>query len=143
MGQVSEVLTSIGFYPEIFVRDLYEDVSSFYDILYSYVESGIPVVAAMSKKEHAVAILGHGPTRAATDIMNITDSNFVNTRNCSDFLIINDDNYLSFGSLIVKGDDKNDPLQHCLDDVDGFVVPLYEKMYLYLERPQLAIFRWP
>ncbi len=133
LGQVSEVLTSIGFYPEVFVRDLYEDVSSFYDILYSYVESGIPVVAAMSKKEHAVAILGHGLTRAATDIMNITDSNFVNTRHCNDSLIINDDNYLPFGSLVVKGDDRKDLLQHCLDDVDGFVVPLYEKMYLSSE----------
>lgn len=133
LGQVSEVLTSIGFYPEVFVRNLYEDASSFYDMLYSYVESGIPVVAAMSNKEHAVAILGHGPIRAASDIMNMAEGNFVNARHCSDFLIINDDNYLPFRSLVVKGDDKKDLLQHRLDDVDGFVVPLYEKMYLSSE----------
>jgi len=133
LGQVCEVLTSIGFYPEIFIRNLYEDVSFFYDILYSYVESGIPVVAAMSGKEHAVAVLGHGATHAVAKVMDMARGNFLNARHCSGCLIINDDNYLPFGALVMKGGDKKDLFHHTLEEVDGFVVPLYEKMYLSSE----------
>jgi hypothetical protein len=129
LGQVSEILTSVGFQTEVFVRDLYEDTSFFYDILYSYVESGIPVVAAMNGKEHAVAIIGHGPVQSAVTTANATNPppEFLNARHCSQSLVINNDNCLPFHYLAA-----NDQIQtnYKLNDVDGFVVPLYEKMYL-------------
>jgi hypothetical protein len=78
LGQVSEVLASIGFYPEIFVKDLYDDSDSFYDLLYCYVESGIPLVGA--GKEHAVAIFGHGPLRPATEACRTIHDSFVSAR---------------------------------------------------------------
>jgi hypothetical protein len=56
LGQISEILAALGFYPEVFVRDVYADQS-------------LPGHAAL----------------------------------------------------------------HCLTDIDGFVVPLYEKMYLSAE----------
>ena len=133
LGQVSEILTSIGFYPEVFIRELYEDKTFFYDILYSYVESGIPVVAGMSQKQHAVAILGHGPIRRATDLIPSRKTRFLNARNCTDYLIINDDNHLPFGSLAIKSEGEKHKSSYSLNDVDGFVVPLYEKMYLSAE----------
>ena len=133
LGQVSEILTSIGLYPEVFVRDIYEDKSSFYDILYSYLESGIPVVAGMSQKQHAVAILGHGAIRSATELMHTTKARFLNAWNCIDSLIINDDNYLPFESLAIRSQEKKDKSPYGLSDIDGFVVPLYEKMYLSAE----------
>lgn len=131
LGQISEVLTSIGFYPEIFVRELYPDHDFFYDILYAYVESGIPLVAGMVKKEHAVAIIGHGPVSLAkTKFKTVQGMRFNNSRRLIDSLIINNDNELPFSSLRNSISDNE---KYCLEDVDAFVVPLYEKMYLNAE----------
>lgn len=118
LGQVSEILASIGFYPEILVREAYRDPSFFYDVLYAYIESGIPIVAGLGRKEHAVAILGHGPLNSAVDVARHLDGPFINARHCMTSFVVNDDNRLPFMTM------------ENLDDVDGFVVPLYEKMYL-------------
>ncbi|HOQ43405.1 MAG TPA: hypothetical protein PLG94_16465 [Smithellaceae bacterium] len=113
----------------VIIRDLYEDPSFFYDILYSYVESGIPIVAAMHTKSHAVTIIGHGPVESAVSTVNAlaTRPTFLNARHCSRSLVINNDNYLPFQHLAA---DEQMQTIHNLNDVDGFVVPLYEKMYL-------------
>lgn len=143
LGQVSEVLASIGFHPEIFIRNLYDDKDIFYDLLYCYVESGIPVVGAMSGKEHAVAILGHGTLRSASEICNRTRGTFVNVRHCSDRLIMNNDNCLPFAPLLAQSGQSGQGTEYFLDDVDAFVVPQYEKTYLNAENvlklyPRLA-----
>lgn len=131
LGQVSEVLNSIGFHPELFIRELYknDEPDFFHDILYSYVESGIPVVAAMHKKEHAVAILGHGILRSAVDAIRDLEWNkqFISARHCCPSFVINDDNRLPFNFIC---EDEGSGDSYRLSDVDGFAVPLYEKMYL-------------
>jgi len=131
LGQISEVLTSIGFQPELFVRELYKDNNRglFDDILYSYVESGIPVVAAMDTKEHAVAILGHGMPRSAVETIKelAWDKPFLPAGHCCPSFVINDDNRLPFNYIHSKAEPG---AGYHLKDVDGFAVPLYEKMYL-------------
>lgn len=128
LGQVSEILTSIGFFPEIFVKELYQKDDFFYDILYSYIESGIPVVGAMRKKEHAIAIVGHGQLQAPQDFISASDNQiFVNTRNLIDSLVVHDDNRIPFKTIFTSGG------EYCISDIDAFVVPLYEKMYLNAE----------
>ena len=143
LGQVSEVLASIGFYPEIFVRDLYDDRDFFYDLLYCYVESGIPLVGALGGKEHAVAIFGHGPLRPATEACRDIHDSFVSARHCIDRLIINDDNRMPFSSLPRETEPSVSQMGYALEDVDSFIVPQYEKMYLNAENvlklyPRLA-----
>jgi hypothetical protein len=128
LGQVSEILTSIGFYPEIFVKELYQHNDFFYDILYSYIESGIPVVGAMRKKEHAIAIVGHGRLNNACDVISSNnDQPFVSTRCLVDSLVVHDDNRLPFKTIPWSEED------YGVSDIDAFVVPLYEKMYLNAE----------
>lgn len=133
LGQISEILTNIGFYPEVFVRELYDDDSLFYDILYCYVESGIPVLAALKRKQHAIAVLGHGPLINSDPILEAERGGLVTGRAMIDRFIINDDNSLPYESLYFEGNEKGNNGPHVLDDVDGFVVPLYEKMYLNAE----------
>lgn len=91
------------FHPELFIRELYknDEPDFFHDILYSYVESGIPVVAAMHKKEHAVAILGHGILRSAVDAIRDLEWNkqFISARHCCPSFVINDDNRLPFSFI--------------------------------------------
>jgi len=131
LGQVSEILDSIGFYPELFVHELYMegDPDFFHDILYCYVESGIPVVAAMHGKAHAVAVIGHGALVSAVDTITALNwsGQFLPARRCCPSFVINDDNRLPF-SFIGANEVSGNPYR--LSDVDGFAVPLSEKMYL-------------
>ncbi len=134
LGQISEIFSAIGFYPEIFIRDLYEDASFFYDILYMYVESGIPIVAAMGKKEHAVAVVGHGPVYSSSaELVENIDGNFINTRQLIESFVVNDDNYLPYSVMKFDNSYEKNDYPHILKDIDGFVVPLYEKIYLSAE----------
>jgi hypothetical protein len=141
LGQVSEVLASIGFYPEIFVKELYNDGDFFYDLLYCYVESGIPVVGAGN--EHAVAIFGHGPLRSGTGVCRNIDKKVLSARHCVDRFIINDDNRLPFFSLPETSESCSNRGINSLEDIHAFIVPQYEKMYLNAENvlklyPRLA-----
>lgn len=132
LGQVSEILSSMGFYPEIFVRDLYADHSFFYELLYAYVESGIPLVAAMHGKQHALAIVGHGDLHSAVDVCRGNPNKIVNSLCCNNSLIANDDNKLPFSRILFENRPGSSE-EYLLTDIDGFVVPLYEKMYLNAE----------
>ncbi|WP_291323725.1 papain-like cysteine protease family protein [Desulfonatronospira sp.] len=132
LGQVSEILSSIGFYPEIFVRDLYSDHAFFYELLYAYVESGIPLVAAMHGKQHALAIVGHGDLYSAVDVCRRSQNKIVNSLCCNNSLIANDDNKLPFSKIFFEKKPCSAG-EYLLTDIDGFVVPLYEKMYLNAE----------
>ncbi len=132
LGQISEILSSMGFYPEIFVRELYPDHAFFYELLYAYVESGIPLVAAMHSKQHALAIIGHGDLYSAVDVCGGNQSKIINSLCCNNSLIANDDNKLPFSRIWFEKRPCSTG-EYLLTDIDGFVVPLYEKMYLSAE----------
>lgn len=125
--QVTEMFGYFGFAPEIYMREEYQDL--FDRLLYMYVESGLPVVAALTQQRHAITIIGH-----------IADYNipFPVTPTSSDAylsgFIANDDNYLPYHAVR-----KNDPKpqgywsKFKIADIDTFVVPLYEKIHLSAE----------
>ena len=90
--QITEIFSNYGFYPEIYLRDQYNEI--FYRLLYYYIESGIPVVACLHEKRHAVTILGH-----VSDYGRTADH-----KNSEDYLtgyVVNDDNHLPY-QLIMK-----------------------------------------
>lgn len=122
--QITEIFSKYGFYPEVYLRRDYPD--KFYRLLYYYIESGIPVVACLHGKEHAVTVIGH-----------ISDYARPAANNSEEFLtgyVINDDNHLPYQLLMRKGLPKTGYCsEHVVEDVDGFIVPLYEKMYLSAE----------
>ncbi len=126
--QATEMFANFGFSPEIYIRSQHQDL--FDKLLYMYVESGLPVVAALTGYGHAITIIGH-----------ISDYNFhiSATPASSDAyltgFIANDDNFLPYHTIR-----KNDPLpasgywsQYKLEDIDTFIVPLYEKIHLSAE----------
>lgn len=123
--QVAEIFSNYGFYPEIYFKEHSQD--NFYQLLYYYIESGIPVVAGLRRRNHAVTIFGHTSDYSRKPV----------TGNSADFLtgfVVNDDNYLPY-RLILKDGISVDG--HCseykIEDIDAFIVPLYEKMYLSAE----------
>jgi len=57
--QITEMFSKFGFYPEIYMRDDPRQKPIFDKLLYTYVESGLPVVAGLTKHGHAITIIGH------------------------------------------------------------------------------------
>ena len=123
--QITEIFARYGFYPEVYLKKNYPD--NFHRLLYYYVESGIPVVTCLHGKKHAVTLVGH------ISDYTLTASN----HNSEDYLtgyVINDDNHLPYQLLLRKDEAKNGYCSpHHLEDIDAFIVPLYEKMYLSAE----------
>jgi hypothetical protein len=126
--QVTEMFANFGFSPEIYIRSQHQDL--FDKLLYMYVESGLPVVVGLSGHRHAITIIGH-----------ISDYNipFPVTPASSDAylcgFIANDDNFMPYHAIR-----KNDPTpangywsRFKVDEIDSFIVPLYEKIHLSAE----------
>lgn len=126
--QVTEMFSNFGFSPEIYIRDHHGAL--FDQLLYMYVESGLPVVAALHGRQHAITIIGH-----------LSDYNIAvpATPASSDAylsgLIANDDNFLPYHAVR-----KNDPVpltgywsRFKVGEIDTFIVPLYEKIHLSAE----------
>ncbi|MEA3415458.1 MAG: hypothetical protein U9R02_04765 [Thermodesulfobacteriota bacterium] len=125
--QVTEMFSNFGFTPEIYIRGQHQDL--FDKLLYMYVESGLPVVAVLTRHRHAITIIGH-----------VSDFNipFPGTPESSDVylcgFIANDDNFLPYHSVR-----KNDLVpdgywsRFQVKDIDTFIVPLYEKIHLSAE----------
>ncbi len=118
--QVSDLLSKLGFFPLVLKKQSNQDID-FFRAVYSYVESGIPIVGAMTSKGHAVAIIGHGDINALA-FDSTVPINYVADA-LEDFVISND-NELPF-TTITKSNNK-----YTFDDLDYVIVPLYEKMYL-------------
>lgn len=140
VSQVAEIFSNYGFYPEIYLREQYKDSNFFYRLLYYYLESGIPLVACLRQDIHAITVIGH-----------ISDySRKPDNKNSEDFLtgyIVNDDNCPPYQLVLRKGVPQNG---HCskynIENIDGFIVPLYEKMYLsaeYIEQLASSILDHP
>ncbi len=125
--QVTEMFNNFGFSPEIYIRNHYPDL--FDQLLYMYVESGLPVVAGLSGKQHAITIIGH-----LSDYGELPDTPTSSDAYLNGF-IANDDNYLPYHAIR-----KKDAVpaagywsQHKINDIDTFIVPLYEKIHLSAE----------
>ncbi len=123
--QITEIFSNYGFYPEIYLRAQYKDI--FYRLLYYYIESGIPVVACLHDKRHAVTLLGH-----VSDYGRTADH-----KNSEDYLtgyVVNDDNHLPYQLIMKQAVTQQGYCSNFhIEDIDGFIVPLYEKMYLSAE----------
>jgi len=110
-----------GCFPHTYDKESFDDPSLFYTILYSYIESGIPIFAAMHGRRHAVSVIGHGP-------LNENQRRGLKTSwdNILSFVVMND------GEMPYKTIGKN-TLPYSYTDIDAFVVPLPEKIYFAAE----------
>ncbi len=135
--QIAQTLTRAGHSTEVYNRYLIEksldDDTLFNKICYSMIESGIPFVAGLLKKQHAITLLGHG-TISIPEIDVIEENSILDIADYIDYYISNDDNFLPFlpikGSNLFYKNPNNIEFTHSLDDIDTIVVPLHEKMYL-------------
>ena len=126
--QVTEMFSNFGFSPEIYFRSHHRDL--FDQLLYMYVESGLPVVAVLHSHEHAITIIGHLSDYNTTALTTPTSSD---AYLCG--FIANDDNFLPYHA-IRRNDSPPDNgywSRFKVEEIDTFIVPLYEKIHLSAE----------
>ncbi len=122
MWQLAEAFRQLGFSPVIYSRATLPD--EFDRLLYTYIESGIPVVAGMPG--HAIAVVGH---MLDLDACSATTHNCFSSEFCTGW-VVSDDNHspcsllpMSIGGAAgYKG-----------RDIDSFIAPLAEKIFLSAE----------
>lgn len=119
---ISSIFSFIGFYPEIYFSEVVNDPKIFNEIIYIFIESGIPFVAGLKEKRHAITIIGHLKIEMEKNVLNqITPvSDLV-----KGYYSV-DDNYLPY-SIVGNGG------EHSISDIDSIIIPLYEKMYLDIQ----------
>lgn len=125
--QITEMFSKFGFYPETYMRQNPKYEPIFDALLYQYIESGLPVVAALSKHGHAITIIGH-ISDFSEKVSGNTSDNYLKG------FVINDDNFMPYHALRMADPKPNGHWSDFrIDDIDVFVVPLYEKIHLSAE----------
>ena len=116
---ISSIFSFMGFFPEIYFSEIVNDRKIFNELIYVFIESGIPFVAGLRAKRHAIAITGHlkiehemDDTDCITPVSDLIKGYFSV-----------DDNFLPYSIVGSSG-------KHSIGDIDAVIVPLYEKMYM-------------
>jgi hypothetical protein len=141
VDQISFALKEFGFGTNIYAREnAYENEIE--NIIAYYIESGIPIIAAIEndKVGHAIVIIGH-EIDPKPDFLNVktrelayTDEtiNYVDYTDLPKKYIVNDDNLPPYRKVSLR-----DPVEHYSFDsdfagcqIESIVVPLYKKIYL-------------
>ena len=123
------MFSKFGFYPEIYMRKDPKYEPLFDSLLYQYVESGLPVVAGLSSHGHAITVIGH-----VSDFSNIQPEAPGTSDQYLTGLVANDDNYMPY--QVIRKDDprlSGHWSDYKIEDIDFFIVPLYEKIHLSAE----------
>jgi hypothetical protein len=135
IGQLAEMFYRFGFHPKVYFRKLLQsqfpaDPDLFDRLLYFYIESGLPVVASLPAKSHALTVLGHLSDYTTT----LPAQDFASSYGYVRGWVVNDDNHLPYQIVSEPGTGvPQHPRGFTRADVAGFVVPLYEKIHLLAE----------
>jgi hypothetical protein len=131
--QMGEACRQAGFSPVIYTRKGYGQ--SFDHLLYTYIESGVPVLAAT--KDHVFVVVGHFSdfSKAPAAGQRIASSHF------NSGFLINDDNCLPYQRLPLVSGASNFPYdsKHGVDSLESFIAPLPEKVFLAAEHQQKVV----
>jgi hypothetical protein len=132
LWQMTEALRRLGFSPVTYSRDNFQN--DFDHLLYTYIESGIPVLAAT--KRHVVVAFGHKSEYVQPNPLP-TDLSFSSQFNHA--LVVNDDNRIPYQLLRAKKQGTNDESKFDFIDIESFVAPLTEKIFLPAESFQKVV----
>lgn len=152
VSQLCEPLRRLGFSPLTYYRAEFDDdekirnrghASYFAHLLYTYIESGIPVLAAF--KEHVVALFGHMSdySRLSHYVPPSPDCDFFFSSDLNTTYIGNDDNGMPYQKLEKwPSDDGEDPykqMKYAIHEIQQFIVPLPEKVFLPAESFEVLV----
>ena len=135
MWQMSEALKRFGFHPLIYNRDNYPS-DEFERLLYTYIESGLPSLIGVPNH----VIVGYGHHSDFKKSMSSDEENRIFSSKFNDAFIVSDDNAFPYQALMRQGG-QFPQSRLSFTDIDSFVVPLPEKVFLPAEAAQAGIQR--
>lgn len=151
-NNIMEVLSSAGIYP--ILRGSVENRITHGEIM-AYIDSGIPVIGLLKSQAHAICLIGHGKIQDVDDNMAKelfsmyaqNTSNILMSYHLISDIVVNDDNAAPYQLMPCYTCITPNSLKYTLYEIDNFIVPLCEKMYItyrdvyintmaYIEDPQ-------
>lgn len=154
--QISKLFLDVGFAPVIVCKSAQEN-RNLKSAIVSYIESGIPLVAILSNREHAVAIVGIGShCRAGINIAEVIDNNpdyyekvlvdrmevqtnVVLASRFVDQIIVNDDGLFPYQPVYSTPGTSLAP--YTISEIDRLIVPLYPRIQLDYSTVRLLTIR--
>ena len=147
---ITKVFSEVGFYPRLYVHDMFQEMSKFKCILHYYIESGIPVALGVkntiNNTIHSIVCIGHG--RIREDIIGqkkhaVYDDEFkehiwiIDSADLCEEYIVMDDGQPPYARYQWKAQEQAAFSQTtytlgCYEPVT-MMVPLYKRMFLEAE----------
>ncbi len=122
--QMAEIFRVYGISPLIVKKEENHE-EEFYRELLCYIESGIPVIAAIDKKSHVVAAIGHGnPDYTILE----NRHGLIDSSCCIKSIIVNDDNVLPYFQVDREQKEEQNS-DYTMKDIDFVMVPLYNRVH--------------
>ena len=126
LQQIAEIFKYFGMTPVIAKKESGNERGFFREIC-SYIESGIPLIAAINSKAHIVSVIGHGRLHPIDYELYeglIDHTDFIDT------IVVNDDNRFPYHFVRTHKDTSDNSGDYTVDDIDFIVVPLYNRIHL-------------
>lgn len=142
--QLAEALRLQRFSPMVYSRNQYSEFN-FDHLLYTYIESGLPLLVTVPK--HVVVAFGHAsdyssrpPSSVVRWLKSVTGkSKFIYSSHFNRAYVVNDDNFFPYQMLHEDGRDNGRDSPYKWSEIQEFIVPLPEKVFLPAEKAQIAI----
>jgi len=152
--QISQVFLDAGFSPVVLFNDE-RNPRLIREAMISYVASGIPVVAVLTNRNHAISIVGLGEAKPqhGADLEervksyctyesywedgNEVRTNVVLSSRFYNSIVVNDDNYFPYALAHMKRPpqdaDDDDTIPYTIPEIDRLIIPLYSRIQLSYE----------
>jgi hypothetical protein len=148
----SDILSAFGTFPAILLfrkgNSKIQDQQDFRN-LYSYVESGFPVLVHLRgvPQDHTVVVIGHtlDYRRRARRKVRTDPPGFIDSSEFVKQFVVVDDNYFPYQLLGYRNDPENYARKegrYSIESIDGAVCPLPEKVFLPVEYARKRAFEW-
>lgn len=133
--QMAEALRQIGYSPLIYDRSRYGVKGDFEHLMYTYVESGIPILAAFH--DHVVVLFGHRSDFESQPPNSANRPPFIFSSHFNREFIGNDDN--GFPYQVLGNGQAPGAMPRKISDVQQFIAGLPEKVFLPAESFQTVV----
>jgi hypothetical protein len=133
--QLAEGLRIQRFSPVVYSKQQFG--ANFHHLLYTYIESGLPLILAVP--QHVVVSYGHRSDYTVAVPAPSAAAPFAYTSLFNRSYVISDDNRFPYQMLNAGGPIDGRDSAYKWDDIEEFIVPLPEKVFLTAEHVQTAI----
>lgn len=132
--QIVDTLDLYNFSP-VLLGDEYHKLHYFLNEIIAYIESGIPVVATMNKKRHAITLVGHGKVDyerldGNLDVLKEPNSDIILHSSLITTVYAVDDNHFPYRQIDPTVPISDKEIDYALGEINYLIVPYCQKVLL-------------